>query len=478
MMLDVPTVPNLSAAGLASTAKMIFNDFGFSDDQLEGLGWDGEYVKKRVKDKLLDVLEIDGMSKKEKEDWVTEVWEPAHQLELVTKDVKDDEIFLWFKEHIQILNDTAAILGIGKGLEQSIEAAAEVDEKFYKLKSMSDTRFSAYFEGSISNFEKRMETNIAALRKRTESTDKKVSDKAAGLLRRICSKQFFLTNLGLLDIYRLLGSSSKELQTVEQFPWVIPKLQQKLIKQLEKMEGLQLSMDGDTGEIEEIDQSVWESIGDKIDDIMDDKYVSAQTVLAAPGARKGRSAKDIPFSQSVLITVENRLTSLVRNLKTKLKERLDNNPTPDVIKEMGRCLDLEDILEEKETVVMKENRDRSLRKVLQKGRYEQQEQDEIVKEYEVFKTRINDMIDPKNEDDEILSRFKHLIFQTHTCHPDCVKVLQEHVGFRSKWNVKVCSEKGKVLQPRQPKLMKLIHLICKEPSMYSGIENFLHLFLR
>ena len=50
MMLDVPTVPNLSAAGLASTAKMISNDSGFSDDQLEGMGWDGEYVKKRVKD--------------------------------------------------------------------------------------------------------------------------------------------------------------------------------------------------------------------------------------------------------------------------------------------------------------------------------------------------------------------------------------------------------------------------------------------
>ena len=51
---------------------------------------------------------------------------------------------------------------------------------------MSDTRFSAYFEGSIANFEKRNETNIAALKKRTENTDKKVRDKAASLLKRIC----------------------------------------------------------------------------------------------------------------------------------------------------------------------------------------------------------------------------------------------------------------------------------------------------
>ena len=37
-MLDVPTVPDLSAGGLAATAKGIFNGFGFSDDQLEGIG--------------------------------------------------------------------------------------------------------------------------------------------------------------------------------------------------------------------------------------------------------------------------------------------------------------------------------------------------------------------------------------------------------------------------------------------------------
>ena len=49
--------------------------------------------------------------------------EPAHQLEFVTKDVKSDRIFTWFTDHIQGLNDTATILCIGKGLEQSMDAA-------------------------------------------------------------------------------------------------------------------------------------------------------------------------------------------------------------------------------------------------------------------------------------------------------------------------------------------------------------------
>ena len=92
-MLDVPTVPVLTAQGLASTALEVFRDSGFTDDQLEGMGWDGEYIKKGVKDKLLDILEIEGMTKDDMKEWVTEVWEPAHQLELVTKDVKSDNTF-------------------------------------------------------------------------------------------------------------------------------------------------------------------------------------------------------------------------------------------------------------------------------------------------------------------------------------------------------------------------------------------------
>ena len=179
MMLEVPPVPNLSAAGLATAALGVFREAGFSDEQLEGVGWDGEYIKKGVRDNLLDVMEMEGWNKEEKEGWVTKVWEPAHQLELVTKDVKGDSAFSWFNDLIQVLNDTTSLLGIGKGLEQSMEAAAEVGEKYYKLKTMSETRFSAYFEGSIKNFERRMETNIEALRKTTENSDKKVRDQTA-----------------------------------------------------------------------------------------------------------------------------------------------------------------------------------------------------------------------------------------------------------------------------------------------------------
>ena len=131
-------------------------------------------------------------------------------------------------------------MNIDKGLEQSIEAARKVGEKLYILKTLSDTRFSAYFEKSMDIFEKRIETTITALKKRAESNNKEVREKASIRLKKVCNKQFLLLNLGLLDIYRLLGSISCQLQKVEQFPWDIPKTQTKLLETLKNMEKLKL----------------------------------------------------------------------------------------------------------------------------------------------------------------------------------------------------------------------------------------------
>ena len=66
-----------------------------------------------------------------------------------------------------------------------------------------------------------------------------------------------LLNLGLLDIYRILGSISSQLQSVEQFPWDIPKKQSELVDTLLKMEKLKLEVNEETGEVEEINDRHW-----------------------------------------------------------------------------------------------------------------------------------------------------------------------------------------------------------------------------
>ena len=98
------------------------------------------------------------------------------------------------------------------------------------------------------------------------------------MIKEVCNKKFLILNLGLLDIYRLLGSVSSQLQTVQLFPWDIPKKQKLLLETLRKMESLTLTMEVDTGEVEEINQSLWPSLGESLDSILDGSYVSAHTV--------------------------------------------------------------------------------------------------------------------------------------------------------------------------------------------------------
>ena len=163
--------------------------------------------------------------------------------------------------------------------------------------------------------------------------------------------------------------------------------------------------------------------------------------------------------------MENKLTSLVKHLRKHL-ERLKASPAPAVIKEAGNCLDLEDILEKATEV--KVEKEKSLRKVMKKAKYGEEDVEKIVKQYDTFKKRFKDTVKAggeNEESEEIVKRFQHLIFMTHTCIPDCQNVVKK---FPERGKVKVCPKN----------VMKFFHLFFKEPSLYSGLQDFLHLFLR
>ena len=81
----------------------MLNNVGVENKQLESIEVDGEYVKKSIKEKLLENIDIPEMTDKEKDDWITMVWDPAHELELAVKDVRKDSVFDWLDLHINRL---------------------------------------------------------------------------------------------------------------------------------------------------------------------------------------------------------------------------------------------------------------------------------------------------------------------------------------------------------------------------------------
>ncbi len=201
--------------------------------------WVGQYVKMGVFNKLLEIMEKHlKMDENKLSEWVTQRWEHTHNIELATKDIKELEgVFYWFNNHIKVVNEATEVLNSGKGLQQTIEASEHLSLKLYKLHSCT-TRFSAYFESSLSNFEKSIEIIITVVRTGVESQERNVRDIASNLLNKVVNKQFLATHLVLRDIYRTLGSYSSMLQKVEQFPWQITEKLESLVRDFRDMSKL------------------------------------------------------------------------------------------------------------------------------------------------------------------------------------------------------------------------------------------------
>ena len=180
------------------------------------------------------------MNLRERDEWATNVWEPAHQIELIMNDCMKMPCFMWLTEYIKNVNTIIETLNIGKGLEQSIASADDVNETFYNLRNLSDTRFTTYFHKTLDSFEKRLNTTVSALNKRQVERDKKVREKAQSLLNIVLSNEFLLLLNGLIDIYEMLGSFRQQFKKVQQFPWEITEKQKELQANLDK---LKLSFD-------------------------------------------------------------------------------------------------------------------------------------------------------------------------------------------------------------------------------------------
>jgi hypothetical protein len=56
---------------------------------------------------MIAELDIPGMSSTQKRNWITFVWDPAHELELAVKDVWKEDIFQWLENQIKQINEVA-----------------------------------------------------------------------------------------------------------------------------------------------------------------------------------------------------------------------------------------------------------------------------------------------------------------------------------------------------------------------------------
>ena len=273
-----------------------------------------------------------------------------------------------------------------------------------------------------------------------------------------------MINLGLMDIFRLVGMASKELQKVEIFPWDVLVIQESLIYNLRSMADLKITDESGKDFENKLNEKLWLALDKDVENILRGEYKGKDTNVFQI-YRRGRSGDDIKLSSlSVLKTVENRLSSLARIIASKLESRLaveKDHQSSEIISLMGKCLNIEKII--KKSMTDEEFNDEcraSLKIVVGKAGYTMEDEEAVEEQYEVFKHRMYSL----NQQDEISSELirtnNHVLYKLHECSMDCQAKMS-----------KTCHDKGKVKFPKQPIPMKFLHLFLRKEELFSGIEQ-------
>ena len=174
----------------------------------------------------------------------------------------------------------------------------------------------------------------------------------------------------------------------------------------------------------------------------------------------------------MLLTVQNRLSSLAKAIAKGLEDRLKNikdHESAELISTMGQCLDIEKILETGlEDEVFNEIGDEKLQELLMIAKYDDEDIRQIKQEFKEFKERLCTLHTATREESDLLRRYEHLIYNIHDCSQRYCQTTQR----------KKCKESGNLLIPKIPKPIKFLHIFMKEMTLYQGVERFLHFLLR
>ena len=198
-----------------------------------------------------------------------------------------------------------------------------------------------------------------------------------------------------------------------------------------------------------IDQKRWPRLSQHVDSVLTEQYHGLSTELAVE-RRRGRSAADMG-SNDILLTVENRLASLCKNLADRIENRTIKNekyPIADIFQLMASCFELQDLLQTRVDSI--ENYGvAKLKKLLKQACCSQEITTNVLVQYEIFKSRLMALLD--DQENPRLRNVEHFCYETHQCSSGC-----------NAKHYKDCEQFQKLKEPRVVISLKFYHLLLRE----------------
>ena len=193
-------------------------------------GTDGQYFNLGVPDELRRNLNL----KK-----IFFYWDPAHRIMLAEKDIRTAKVGNTKNDQFPFLTklfDTIKLFlndaNYGKKYEHLIEVSEKYEgEKFYKLHSISTTRFAAYIHLVLLAFLNDIKFIVESLNERSNNDD----EDAKILLRRICNIDFLTLLVGMIDVYNVVAKVCGYVQKVNLFIWERHRMIKKSISTMKAM---------------------------------------------------------------------------------------------------------------------------------------------------------------------------------------------------------------------------------------------------
>ena len=284
--------------------------------------------------------------------------------------------------------------------------------------------------------------------------------------------KFAGTLCGVIDVYAQLATILSRVQKVEQFSWEMINTLKEGIKTLRLMaEVCNLERENGDGDAHNaIFQRLFPRLSSSLNDLKHNIFHGEAGVhLVSVHYRVTRAQNDCGDT-NYLKTVENQNKSLCNYQANFIEVRTIKNeqqPYSELFLKMKGCLDLNAMYHASQTpnFYLNDYGISDLKKLLAIACVSDQDRNILMCQYEEFKRRFLEMV--ASGDSRFLKCNEHHLFKIHQCTKEC-KVK----------NYKSCPHYQKVTLPKIVITMKFLHLFLQDKELYTGIEGFLHFFLR
>ena len=237
--MGILPVKQHNGAGMAQSIADIVHQNEIDVSQIVSAGFEGQYFTLGVPEELQKL----GFN-------CTYKWDDAHLLQLAENDwrcghVRGHQVQKvdWVQRSFSMIANVISEVNFGKSFETLLAIAEQTNCNLTSLKTYSSTRFAPYVHRALIAVWDDYDAILLTLKSiaNGDISDKKKKDRCDSLSKEMASLKFLGSLLCLIDVYKVIGHCSLQLQQVKQLPYERTDALKAAVTKLQLMESIEFT---------------------------------------------------------------------------------------------------------------------------------------------------------------------------------------------------------------------------------------------